>query len=117
MLRGEAAEQSVTLQQVTQANLVAVLLLVATGAAVVTGVYLAVALLLGRGAGPLIASFDGETPLLETDYSDWVASWRETLATNLIGPACVGYHAARAMVAQGRGGAMVFVGSRGARVA
>ena len=53
------------------------------------------------------------TPLFETDYERWVASWRETLATNLVGPACLCYHAARHMAARGAGGAMVFVGSRG----
>ena len=74
------------------------------------------------------------TPLLSTPYDAWVASWERTLATNLVGPACLAYHAARQMVAQpprdggdsgaqsndgggggggGGGGAMVFVGSRG----
>ena len=52
-------------------------------------------------------------PPLATDYADWAAAWQRTLAVNLLGPAHLSYHAARAMVAYG-GGRIVSVSSRGA---
>ncbi len=52
-------------------------------------------------------------PLVETDYPAWQSAWRQTLETNLIGPANVTYCAAQAMMAQG-GGRIVNVSSRGA---
>jgi len=52
-------------------------------------------------------------PPMATDYADWAAAWQRTLAVNLVGPAHLSYHAARAMVAQG-GGRIVSVSSRGA---
>lgn len=52
-------------------------------------------------------------PPLETSYEDWQASWAETLATNLTGPANATFCAVPHLVAAG-GGAVVNVSSRGA---
>jgi 3-oxoacyl-[acyl-carrier protein] reductase len=49
----------------------------------------------------------------DVDYDEWQNAWRKTLATNLIGPANVCYHAARHMIDHG-GGRVVNVSSRGA---
>jgi len=48
-----------------------------------------------------------------TSYADWQQAWRETLATNLEGPANVCFCAAQNMMASG-GGRIVNVSSRGA---
>jgi 3-oxoacyl-[acyl-carrier protein] reductase len=50
---------------------------------------------------------------LTTEYSDWTAAWRQTLATNLLAPAHLSFCAARSMVGQG-GGRIVNVSSRAA---
>lgn len=52
-------------------------------------------------------------PLAEVDYETWLASWRATIDTNLIGAANMCYCAARHMIDQG-GGRIVNVSSRGA---
>ncbi len=51
--------------------------------------------------------------LEEVVYDDWQQAWRQTLATNLVGPANVAYCAARYMIEHG-GGRIVNVSSRGA---
>lgn len=48
-----------------------------------------------------------------TDYGDWREAWRNTLETNLVGPANVCYCAARFFMQRG-GGRLVNVSSRGA---
>lgn len=53
-------------------------------------------------------------PPLSTDSPGWTAAWQRTLAINLTAPAHLCYHAARALVAQGRAGRIVNVSSRGA---
>lgn len=52
-------------------------------------------------------------PIADTGYADWQAAWRETLDTNLLGPANVCYAAAGYMIEQGKG-KIVNVSSRGA---
>lgn len=52
-------------------------------------------------------------PIDEVSYPDWLASWRNTLETNLIGAANVCYCAAQIMIPQG-GGRIINVSSRGA---
>jgi 3-oxoacyl-[acyl-carrier protein] reductase len=52
-------------------------------------------------------------PLAEVDYATWQATWRDTLATNLIGAANLCYCAGRVMIEQGNG-RIVNVSSRGA---
>ncbi|MBK8025237.1 MAG: SDR family oxidoreductase [Chloroflexi bacterium] len=52
-------------------------------------------------------------PLPEVDYATWQEKWKQTLDTNLIGPANASYCAARHMMAHG-GGRIVNVSSRGA---
>jgi 3-oxoacyl-[acyl-carrier protein] reductase len=52
-------------------------------------------------------------PVLETSYEDWQRIWRETLETNLIGPANLIHAVAPHMVAAG-GGRIVNISSRGA---
>jgi 3-oxoacyl-[acyl-carrier protein] reductase len=52
-------------------------------------------------------------PILATGYEDWQDIWRQTLATNLIGPANLIHAVAPHMVAAG-GGRIVNVSSRGA---
>jgi 3-oxoacyl-[acyl-carrier protein] reductase len=54
-----------------------------------------------------------EHPLDRVSYDEWQSAWRNTLATNLVGPANVAYHAARFMIGHG-GGRIVSVSSRGA---
>ncbi|WP_374928731.1 SDR family NAD(P)-dependent oxidoreductase [Kytococcus sedentarius] len=61
----------------------------------------------------------GDHPLEDTDYTDWVAIWQQTLATNLIGPAALTHQVARHMIdtppADGVPvGRIVNIGSRGA---
>lgn len=53
-------------------------------------------------------------PLAEVDYETWQASWRATIDTNVLGAANMSYCAARHMIAQGSGGRIVNVSSRGA---
>lgn len=52
-------------------------------------------------------------PPLATTYSEWLAAWERTLATNLLGPALLSYCAARSMAERG-GGRIVNISSRGA---
>ncbi len=51
--------------------------------------------------------------IAEVGFDDWLDAWRRTLATNLLGPACLSYAAARHMIKKG-GGRIVNVTSRGA---
>ena len=51
--------------------------------------------------------------IVEDAYADWQQAWRDTLATNLLGPANLCFCAARAMIARG-GGRIVNITSRGA---
>lgn len=51
--------------------------------------------------------------IAEVDFDEWLEAWRRTLATNLLGPACLSYLAARHMMHKG-GGRIVNVSSRGA---
>lgn len=53
-------------------------------------------------------------PPLTTGPADWTARWQRTLAINLTAPAQLCYHAARAMVEEGRRGRIVNITSRGA---
>jgi NAD(P)-dependent dehydrogenase (short-subunit alcohol dehydrogenase family) len=50
---------------------------------------------------------------LDVDQTLWLARWQETLAVNLVAPACLAHSAGRIMAAQG-GGRIVNIGSRGA---
>lgn len=50
----------------------------------------------------------------EVDYQAWQEAWSRILAVNLLGPANVCYCAARHMIANGEGGRIVNVSSRGA---
>ncbi len=52
-------------------------------------------------------------PILDVGYAAWLDVWQRTLATNLLGPACLACWAARHMVQQG-GGRIVNISSRGA---
>ncbi len=52
-------------------------------------------------------------PVLERSYDEWRKDWRETIATNLTGPANLCFLAARHMQARG-GGRIVNISSRGA---
>jgi 3-oxoacyl-[acyl-carrier protein] reductase len=52
-------------------------------------------------------------PPASTPGDDWERAWRETLATNLVGPAVICHQAARHMMQQG-GGRIVNISSRGA---
>jgi NAD(P)-dependent dehydrogenase (short-subunit alcohol dehydrogenase family) len=52
-------------------------------------------------------------PPLEVDADEWLGSWRETLAVNLVSPAALCHAAANVMAEQG-GGRIINVGSRGA---
>lgn len=49
----------------------------------------------------------------EVELDQWLDAWRRTIATNLLGPACLSYLAARQMINNG-GGRIVNVSSRGA---
>lgn len=51
--------------------------------------------------------------ITEVGFDDWLDTWRRTLATNLLAPAILSYHAARQMMKSG-GGRIVNVSSRGA---
>ena len=52
-------------------------------------------------------------PLPTTNYEDWQEAWKQTLDTNLIGPANICFCAAKHMIDQG-GGRIVNITSRGA---
>jgi 3-oxoacyl-[acyl-carrier protein] reductase len=52
-------------------------------------------------------------PVEDISYEEWLENWRETLSTNLLGPANLMYWAARQMIKQG-GGRIVNISSRGA---
>ena len=54
-----------------------------------------------------------EHPILATSYEDWQRIWRQTIQTNLIGPANLLHAVAPHMVAAG-GGRIVNISSRGA---
>jgi 3-oxoacyl-[acyl-carrier protein] reductase len=53
-------------------------------------------------------------PVLDTSYEEWQSAWQATLGVNLIGAANATWCAVRHMIAGGRGGRIVNVGSRGA---
>lgn len=53
-------------------------------------------------------------PVLATSYEEWQAAWAATLGVNLVGAANAAWCAVRHMTADGRGGRIVNVGSRGA---
>ncbi|MEU4271643.1 SDR family oxidoreductase [Streptomyces sp. NPDC026092] len=53
-------------------------------------------------------------PLPETPYEEWVATWRDHVAVNLLATANLSHLAARRMIHQGGGGRIVNIGSRGA---
>jgi 3-oxoacyl-[acyl-carrier protein] reductase len=52
-------------------------------------------------------------PILEAGFDDWQNAWQSTIATNLIGPANICYHAAKYMITKKRG-KIVNISSRGA---
>ena len=52
-------------------------------------------------------------PPLTTSFADWTAVWQRTIGVNLLGPAYLSYHAARAMAERGSG-RIISVSSRGA---
>ena len=52
-------------------------------------------------------------PLPTTNYEDWQEAWKQTIDTNLIGPANICFCAAKHMIDQG-GGRIVNITSRGA---
>jgi len=52
-------------------------------------------------------------PIASVSFNDWNMAWRETIDTNLIGPAAICYRAAQHMIRSG-GGRIVNVSSRGA---
>ncbi|MFE1785802.1 SDR family NAD(P)-dependent oxidoreductase [Streptomyces sp. NPDC059506] len=53
-------------------------------------------------------------PPAGTAYADWTAAWRQHVFVNLLGTANLSHLAADRMIAQGTGGRIVNVGSRGA---
>ncbi|WP_030248921.1 SDR family NAD(P)-dependent oxidoreductase [Streptomyces violens] len=53
-------------------------------------------------------------PPATTAYADWTAAWQQHVAVNLLGTAHLSHGAAQRMIAQGGGGRIVNVGSRGA---
>jgi 3-oxoacyl-[acyl-carrier protein] reductase len=53
-------------------------------------------------------------PVLGTSYEEWQSAWQATLGLNLTGAANVTWCAVRHMLADGSGGRIVNVGSRGA---
>ena len=52
-------------------------------------------------------------PIAETGFDDWLSAWRQTLDTNLLGPANLCFAAARHMIPRGAG-KIVNISSRGA---
>ena len=55
-----------------------------------------------------------EHPVTGASYEEWQAAWQATLGVNLVGAANATWCAVRHMIAGGRGGRIVNVGSRGA---
>jgi 3-oxoacyl-[acyl-carrier protein] reductase len=55
-----------------------------------------------------------EHPVTGASYAEWQAAWQATLGVNLVGAANATWCAVRHMIAGGRGGRIVNVGSRGA---
>lgn len=53
-------------------------------------------------------------PLPDTSYEDWQEAWRRTAAVNLFGAANLSHCVSRRLIAAGREGRIVNVGSRGA---
>ncbi|POX37594.1 3-oxoacyl-ACP reductase [Streptomyces sp. Ru73] len=53
-------------------------------------------------------------PPATTSYADWTAAWQQHVAVNLLGTAHLSHGVAQRMIAQGTGGRIVNVGSRGA---
>ncbi|MFR9674982.1 SDR family NAD(P)-dependent oxidoreductase [Streptomyces sp. TR06-5] len=53
-------------------------------------------------------------PPVDTPFDAWVAAWRQHTDVNLLGTAHLSHAAARHMIAGGRGGRIVNIGSRGA---
>ncbi|WP_019546067.1 SDR family NAD(P)-dependent oxidoreductase [Streptomyces sulphureus] len=53
-------------------------------------------------------------PPVDTSYAAWTAAWQQHTAVNLLGTAGLAHQAAARMIAQGRGGRIVNIGSRGA---
>ncbi|MCZ7416495.1 MULTISPECIES: SDR family NAD(P)-dependent oxidoreductase [unclassified Streptomyces] len=53
-------------------------------------------------------------PPAGTPAADWIAAWERHVAVNLLAPAHLSHAAAQRMIAQGGGGRIVNVGSRGA---
>ncbi|GCD38119.1 oxidoreductase [Streptomyces chrestomyceticus JCM 4735] len=53
-------------------------------------------------------------PPATTPYDDWAAAWQQHVTVNLLGTAHLSHGAAQAMIAQGTGGRIVNIGSRGA---
>jgi NAD(P)-dependent dehydrogenase (short-subunit alcohol dehydrogenase family) len=69
------------------------------------------------GIDVLVNNAAGRTPAhppATTSYPDWVDAWQRHTAVNLVGTAQVSHLAAARMIAQGTGGRIVNVGSRGA---
>jgi 3-oxoacyl-[acyl-carrier protein] reductase len=60
------------------------------------------------------AAVRGHHPIGTVDLATWQDDWRGILAANLSGPAEICFHAAGQMIAQGSGGSIVNVSSRGA---
>ena len=59
-----------------------------------------------------------EVPPLSTSFADWTQAWQDTLAANVLGPACLCWAAANVMARSGHtghNGAIVSVSSRGAK--
>ncbi|HDS01849.1 MAG TPA: SDR family oxidoreductase [candidate division Zixibacteria bacterium] len=54
-----------------------------------------------------------EHPPAETSFEDWQKAWKETIYTNLIGPADLAYFVARQMI-KNAGGRIINISSRGA---
>ena len=48
------------------------------------------------------------------DFATWLATFQETLNTNLVGPAAAAFQAIQHMRERGRGGTIINIGSRGA---
>ncbi|MEU9703399.1 SDR family oxidoreductase [Streptomyces sp. NPDC047981] len=60
------------------------------------------------------AAVNERHPLPETPYDDWVAIWQRHVSVNLLATANLSHLAAHRMIAQGGGGRIVNIGSRGA---
>ncbi|SDD52399.1 SDR family NAD(P)-dependent oxidoreductase [Actinokineospora iranica] len=53
-------------------------------------------------------------PPADTSYADWVDTWQRVVSINLLGTANLTHQVAARMIAQGTGGRIVNIGSRGA---